>query len=322
MRKMGFRELEHFSEGIDQSLKASDVVDPFCSSTRWVIPARHAFQDDSESWVHELEGGWLLMARRTTGLGRTLLPLECSWCLANPMVGHSSLRLTPQLVKLLRLRRRRWDAVILGGMQPGGDQVKHLIRSFQGFRMGYLQDSGRCVASLEGGVDGFLSRRSRKFRKALRQAQRKAEARGLSYQFVDTTADPHALYERILRIEGQSWKGQQGLGIDRGAMKTFYAHMIPRLAHDGALRVTFARLHDEDVGYVLGGLLGERYRGLQISFAQEHRDLGIGNLMQWATVQHLVSQGVAIYDLGQEMDYKYKWAESVVKSRSLVIRRQ
>ena len=54
-------------------------------------------------------------------------------------------------------------------------------------------------------------------------------------------------------------------------MFDFYQRALPRLAARGALRLSFARDGERDVGYVLGGVLGDTYRGLQLSYDADYQ---------------------------------------------------
>jgi CelD/BcsL family acetyltransferase involved in cellulose biosynthesis len=178
----------------------------------------------------------------------------------------------------------------------------------------------RHVASLEGGVDGFLARRSRELRKSLRRARRVADASGLVFESVRARrADAAALYERIQAVEATSWKARDGVGVSSGPMRAFYGHMLPRLCANGQQRTIFARLGDRDIGYILGAVLDREYRGLQFSYNAEHAALSIGALLQLEQVKELCEEEVLRYDLGTEMDYKRRWAEGLMETEMLVV---
>jgi CelD/BcsL family acetyltransferase involved in cellulose biosynthesis len=182
----------------------------------------------------------------------------------------------------------------------------------------------RHVASLDGGIDGFLSRRSRELRKTIRKSLRAAESAGLVFESVRATkAESTALYDRIQAIEVDSWKSREGVGIHTGPMRAFYAAMLPRLCELGQQRTIFARIPEgngmRDVGYILGAVMGDEYRGLQFSYNDDFAQLGIGGLLQYQQVLELCADGVARYDLGTEMDYKRRWAEEIMETEMLVL---
>jgi hypothetical protein len=178
----------------------------------------------------------------------------------------------------------------------------------------------RHVASLDGGVDGFLGRRSRELRKTIRKTARLAADAGITFEHVTVgRADAIALYDRIQHIEATSWKSVEGVGIGAGPMRPFYGLMLPRLCAHGQQRTIFARLGDRDVGYILGAVFEGEYRGLQFSYDDEHSRLGLGGLLQLQQVTELCAEGVARYDLGTEMDYKRRWAEEAMETEMLVL---
>ena len=103
-------------------------------------------------------------------------------------------------------------------------------------------------------------------------------------------------------------------------MREFYALMLPRLAARGALRCVFARRDGEDVGYLCGGLAGDLFRGLQFSFDDRLRALGLGNALQLEAIEALTQEGVALYDLGAQSEYKAHWGELRVASVGVLAR--
>jgi CelD/BcsL family acetyltransferase involved in cellulose biosynthesis len=212
--------------------------------------------------------------------------------------------------------------MLIAGLAPDGAMLPALQRALPSrIERRFGQSTLRLVASLDGGLDGFLARRSRNFRKALRAALRDAELAGVTFERVraTTVAEAHELYRRILAIEERSWKGEEGVGIHQGPMNRFYGDMLPRLATRGRQRTLFARLGDHDVAYCLGAVFDGEYRGLQFSYHREHAALSLGTLMQYHQIADLAAEGVQRYDLGQDMDYKRRWAEEEFETVLLVL---
>jgi CelD/BcsL family acetyltransferase involved in cellulose biosynthesis len=96
--------------------------------------------------------------------------------------------------------------------------------------------------------------------------------------------------------------------------------MIPMLAEDEALRVSYVTLDGVDIAYCFGGVLGDLYRGLQLSYHDDYGDLSPGNLAQWVMLEGLADEGIATYDMGQSMDYKERWSDREETSVALIIR--
>lgn len=245
------------------------------------------------------------------------------WGLACPLVGADAPGLVADLLDTCRQSRGDWDVLVFSGIPPDGVLFDSLCERFgRHYRIAIGPTAARHVASLEGGVDGFLGRRSKNFRRALARAERRALAAGLTFVEADPGEDADALYRRIQAIERRSWKGQAGVGIEAGGMRDFYRLMLRRLMARGGHRVLFGRIGERDVAYVLGGLWGDGYRGLQFSFDDDYAELSLGNVCQLEQIRRLASEGVRTYDLGTSgLDYKARWAETEVGTVAVLILR-
>src|SRR4051812_14725219 len=158
-------------------------------------------------------------------------PLELAWGLAAPLIGRDPAALAAEVVSALAARRD-WQLAIFAGLTADGPQRRALDRVLPPrWERRRGTPTVRHVASLDGGIDGFLSRRSRELRKSLRKAMRAATAAGLVFESVRgaSAADAAALYARIQQIEAASWKARDGVGISSGPMRLFYQLMLPRL---------------------------------------------------------------------------------------------
>ncbi len=171
------------------------------------------------------------------------------------------------------------------------------------------------AASLEGGIDGFLGRRSGNFRRKLRQQQRRAADAGVRFEHFSPTTreDADRCFARMVSVEQRSWKGLGRCGMDSPDALRFYAAMLRRLAALGRARIGFAQAADADIGFIFGGVTGSIYRGQQFSFDHDWAPFSIGNLLQFEQVSRCCEEGVTRYDLGPllgpRMAYKIHWAE-------------
>lgn len=308
----------------DQAVLASADIDRFCSSSHWIVPAQAAFHASHEAFVKPLDGGFCALTRgETAGLGRFYAPLEAMWGLACPVVGASAEALGREAAEALLAERERWDVLWLGGVKKDGALWRGLIKGLaRGCDLRLGPTTTRHQASLEAGFDGWLSRRSAKFRKMLRQAMRDARVAGIEHEWIDGERARElggaALFARIHAIERRSWKGLAGTGFVQGDMLAFYERMLPRLAAEGRLRVLFGRQGGEDVAFCFGGVLADTFRGLQNSYDDRLRGLSLGNAMQAHTIERLAREGVLLYDLGSEMEYKARFAEGGLQTVTLI----
>jgi hypothetical protein len=320
-------DLAAVADDFDREVAHTPAIDRFCSSSAWILAASAALMPPRASFAFKGAHGYLAAMRGVHPAGFPYIePVELAWGLASPLIGRDAEALVAEIVPLLA-GRRDWQLAILAGLTVAGPQRRALDATLPArWERRRGQPTVRHVASLEGGIDGFLSRRARDLRKSIRKSLRAAATVGLTFESVRATqAEATALYDRIQAVEADSWKSREGVGIHTGPMRGFYAAMLPRLCMLGQQRTIFARLPDpdgggmRDVGYILGAVMGDEYRGLQFSYNDDHAALGIGSLLQYQQVVELCGEGVGRYDLGTEMDYKRHWAEDVMETEMLVL---
>jgi hypothetical protein len=314
-------DLAAVADDFDHEVALTPAIDRFCSSTAWILAAAAALMPPRAAFSFRGEHGYFAAMRGVHPAGFPYIePVELAWGLAAPLIGRDPAALVEEIVPVLA-SRRDWQLAILSGLTVNGPQRRALDATLPArWERRRGQPTVRHVASLEGGLDGFLGRRSRDFRKSLRKAEARAAAGGLSFEIVRAgEAEAHALYERIQAVELHSWKSRDNVGIAQGPMRAFYGAMLPRLCALGQQRTIFARLGDRDVGYVLGAVMAGEYRGLQFSYDDTLAHHDIGNLLQLRQIAELCDDGVARYDLGTEMDYKRRWAEDIMETEMLVL---
>jgi hypothetical protein len=314
-------DLAAIADDFDSEVARTPAIDRFCSSSAWILAAAGALMPPRVAFSFKGRYGYLAAMRGVHPAGFPYIePVELAWGLAAPLIGGDPEGLVAEVVPLLA-SRRDWQLTILAGHTVAGPQRRALdatLPSRWERRKG--APTLRHVASLAGGLDGYLSRRPRELRKSLRKSLRAAAEAGVTFQAVRATEkQATALYDRIQAVEANSWKSREGVGVGAGPMRAFYSAMLPRLCALGQQRTIFARLADRDIGYILGAVAGDEYRGLQFSYDDDHAELGIGSLLQYQQIVELCEAGVARYDLGNEMDYKRRWAEEIMETEMLVL---
>jgi CelD/BcsL family acetyltransferase involved in cellulose biosynthesis len=336
--RLSLEELETCATDFDHSVELQSGIDRFCSRSEWILPFHRAFLPDRELFVYR--GGSdgtsfaALAAREDPSVGRYLEALENMWCFACPLIGEDAALLLQAAAQDLA-REQQPDhhgaPLLLSGI-PASRNPKSLLARIvrdlgDSHELRAVDATQRFVAALAGGVDGFLSRRSRSFRKSLRRAERQIRDEGLVFHHVEvgTAVAARGIYPRILAIEAKSWKSAQGNGADQGSMALFYRDMLPRVASRGGLRLLIVT-HEgspgeaEDVAYLHGALTGDHFRGLQMSFDRRLAHLSLGNLMQLEMLRALCEEGVQSYDLGTRSDYKRRWAEEGLRTLTILAR--
>ncbi len=310
-------QLERIARDWDAAVDRTPDADEFCASSIWSFAAAASFPEH-EPPVVVGNGRSFAGLRRATGEdgSRLLLGLDPVWGFATPMVGHPV-----QAARLLaaRLTLDDHDLAVVTGQQRDAIGLQCLVQVL-GDRHRLLQGPSevRLQADLSDGLEPWLVRRSSRFRQQLGQIRRRAEAAGIVV--VDCSAlPPDDALDRILDVEVRSWKGEEGTGLASESLAGFYRRMAWRLAAGDQLRLLFARQSDRDVGYILGGVRGRTYRGLQLSYDARLADHGIGHLLQIHQLEALAGTGTDVYDLGMDMPYKRRWADRTHETFAVLV---
>lgn len=316
-------ELDHADSTWNRAARRTVQGDPFCCRTEWQLSIQQAFFPKRRLHLRESASGLLALAeRRHPGLGPTLEPLDSLWLFGSPLLGPGA----PDLLEAFLAERASQGLsanLVLSGVLPDQPLRERILRSFHArYEIYRARTVGVCGASLEGGLEGFLSRRSALFRKRLRQATRRAAARGLRFERVQPgdRTESDAAFRRMLAIERTSWKGLDDRGITDARSTRFYRALARRLADTGAGRMIFARSDERDVGFIFGGVADGVYRGQQFSYAEDWHAASIGNLLQQEQIRWLEEDGILRYDMGPVMEYKQHWTEHRITMHVLLLR--
>jgi len=321
MESLTLDEFEREADTFDAAVYATPEIDAFCSSQDWILPACATWAPDLGQLFLRGDHGYAALLRHDDEEEGVSGWLGCDtmWGFACPIVGPEPCPLAEEFAAECLRRRDDWDLLVLTGMPEDGTLFHCLIEEFAPrFELRRGTVARRWVASLEGGLDGYLSRRRAKLRSNLRRAQRRAADAGIAVEEADTS-DAAAVFDRILAIEARSWKGAEGTGLFSGDMQAFYRRIAERLAPRGLLRVLFARRDAGDVAYILGAVRGGTYRGFQFSFDRACRGLSLGSLLQLEQIERLCEQGIETYDLGIDLPYKQRWADHPFDTTTLLV---
>lgn len=309
--------LERQAEAYDADAYVTPEIDHFCSSTDWILPAKKAWAAGADTRILKGAHGWAALLRRVHANGVAVLAgFETMWGFACPFVGAHPDALVREVADALE--QHEWHILLASGLPLGSAILEHVAAAFAGHDVRRGPVLRRWEASLEGGVDGYLARRSARLRSNLRRSARRAREQGVTFE--PETGDPAQIYGRVLDVERRSWKGPVGTGLLLEEMTAFYRPLALRLGE--RLRTLFARHEGVDVGYILGGVRHDTYRGFQFSFDARYGHLSLGGLMQVRQIEHLCAEGIATYDLGIDLGYKHRWADESRDTLTLLVVRR
>jgi hypothetical protein len=305
--------------------------DPFCCSTSWQM----AFDDCSSParrlLIRHSDDSLLAFAERMLSPESIYLePLENYWFFGNNILGPQGVNLLRDtLIDIERHYAPAFPRIVISAIPPQGAVYKELQKNLSGeFAFFRRSLNIQCAASLAGGVDGFLSRRSANHRRKLKKQGRRAAEKGVTFERCSPAlgSEIDAIYARMISVELSSWKGLGHCGMAQPWPKKFYYTMLRHMAASQSARIMFARHDDKDIGFIFGGMAGDIYRGQQFSFDDDWSDASIGNLLQLEQIKSLCEEGARRYDmgplLGRHMDYKRHWTEKRFHIESWVLEKK
>ncbi len=287
-------------------------IDPICSRSDWIAPAAEAFAARAKQHVFSGPTGHVALLEHNTPSGPVLSSFDSIWGFASPIISADP----GACISGLRhaLTAIEWRALLVSGVALDSN-LFDAVQLLEPIAVHSKAD--RCIVDLSHGFDGWLLRRSPRFRRSVRTALKQTAAAGMTVSIIDDGSAE--VVDRILKIEATSWKTQAGSGLVDTELGAFTQAMAARFAQRSALRVLIAQLDGVDVGYVIGGVVGNRYRGFQHSFDRAYERLSIGKALQAHNLRHLAGQGVDTYDMGMLMGYKNSYLDRIESTATLLV---
>ena len=325
---MEFLNLDEFRERreeFDEAVMATPGIPDCCSGSAWALAAHDTLRLSEFRKIPPLivqeNGHWLLFAQRPVSQGTYYFePFEGYWLFTCPLVGPDPSKSLYLLNKVVdKLQSNRAMCFLLGGV-PAGGELDHLVEN-QSNPFQIIQKAEGIPSMwiyLNEGLQGYLDRRSIKFRKSIRQAHKKIANQNLTFE--DICDYGEGVFERLMSIEEKSWKFNSGQSIfQEYPFVKFYTYLMESSGMTNDLRFLVAQLDGQDVGYIMGGIFGKTYRGWQMSYDEKFRSLSIGNVLQIENMNRRAEEGVEIYDLGMFAEYKSRWTDDTREQNVYVI---
>jgi hypothetical protein len=227
-----FDEVDDPLGAMNRAAARTEHGDPLCCRTEWQLSYLEAFTPEATPLFRESGDSMVAFVDSSFPDGsRILLPLDQSWLYGAPLLGPDAIDLLLELLAEPAMRELP-PTLWLSGITPNGERHQQLVSALQRTHKLHVITSPpaplQCSASLEGGYDGYLSRRSGHFRRRLKSAERKASAMGVSFERCAPVSAEHAqrVFDRMLAIEYRSWKGIGSCGMEQPQSRDFYSRML------------------------------------------------------------------------------------------------
>ncbi|MEZ6038176.1 MAG: GNAT family N-acetyltransferase [Planctomycetota bacterium] len=300
--------------------RRSPQVDPFCCRSEWQLAFHEVFASERPLLFAGDADSCMVFAQVPLRGAMLLAPIESSWQFGCPLLGPHALDVLERW--LHDAPGRDETRLLISGVAERSALADGLRRRFaDSHAFSLVHTDTACSASLDGGLDGYLARRSPGTRRNVRAAARRAAEHGVTFERAAPTdaATAQTIYARMLQVERRSWKGIGRCGMTVPPSRQFYAALLERMAASATARVMFARHEGVDIGFVFGGVADGCYRGQQFSYVEHWSPFSIGNLLQLEQLRWLGEEGAERYDMGPMMDYKRHWTEQWQPSESWLL---
>lgn len=291
----------------DQAVAGESEIAHFCSSSIWQVAASnhlHSRSAEENYLICRDDDHWLVLVEQEAD---HFFPLEAAWMFGQPLIGGNGESKLDFLFQVVREVQGRPTAIVIPGILREGELHRALEQRADSLGHYHEFEATDCMTvDLTNGVDSWLERRSKKFRKSMRQIK---VPDGFEIKSVESES-PENLFERILAIQRRTYKWREGTDIfQAGSYDGFYTELLTELHRRGDLRMLVGQVNGNDVAHIFGGVSGQVYRGFQMSYAEEFRSFGIGNALQLENMRRSEKEGITHYDLGMHSEYKERWAD-------------
>ncbi|UCF79027.1 MAG: GNAT family N-acetyltransferase [Candidatus Eiseniibacteriota bacterium] len=228
----------------------------------------------------------------------------------------------PLLEEALRLPG--WDVAVFENVPHGS----YLYRAFTGWVGAWelpvlvrrTMDSP--FLKIEGSWDEFFDSRSRSLKRSLRRKESRLTAAGrMTIEHVTDAARARGLMETLFAVGERSWKARRGRAIGSGSeSKAFYTRLAEEFGSRGEVSVWLMRIDGKPVAFEFHIVRDGTVQALRAEFDEEHRELGVGSVLDKEIVRRLFESGFKEYDMGGEADfYKLRWSETTREHSELLV---
>lgn len=307
----------------DKLAAASDHPDPVNSSSSWQLMAHDCLSGyQPQILMMQTSDSQVMFTMRQQSNKLLLLPLEAHWAFGCPILGPDAVTMLEDVFDHLRAVGVTVPIEIeVTGLDPEGAHARQIDQTFD--LVWTEEQDAQAMASLEGGIDGWMSRRSPNMRRNLRKAAKKAALNDITFERCspETSEAAAVLYDRMIEIEKRSWKGMLYEGLL--ALPIFYEALLHAYVRRKMARVVIAKQGRRDIGFCYGGMLQGIYRGQQCSFDSAFGQYNIGNLLHYETAKWLAQDGAFLHHFGpiQELTpRKDQFCETIRMSVIKIIR--
>jgi CelD/BcsL family acetyltransferase involved in cellulose biosynthesis len=213
---------------------------------------------------------------------------------------------------LLKHLRGQGSRLRLRGVPAGSATMTALESEARG--AGYLLHArpGRVspFIRIEGSWEDYVGGRTRKvtheWERKMRKLERAGDVRVVRFEKGMDTA---ALVDRLIAVEGRSWKESAGTSIAARGVGAFYRELSAAIAAADSLLPFWLELDGRVIAFLYGAVHDGTYYAMKTFYDKEFSGLSPGVRLFHEAIRHAFGAGLARFDfLGERAPWKDRWA--------------
>lgn len=206
-----------------------------------------------------------------------------------------------------------WEMIELQKLDSTGQTfvflTKHLKQSKCLF--GFKENIESPFILIDSDWDTFLSRKSVKFRKVLRNKLNRAKKSGdISFEKIPITGSHHPALQDMVHVSEKSWKKQ--IGTDLGsnpASQAFYRNISDRLGPQGIITCWLLRKGPEPIAFEFHLTYNNTVYPIRADYDESFINLSPGSILEFNILKTLFDEAIVgeYNSCGHTYDYLLNW---------------
>ncbi len=183
-------------------------------------------------------------------------------------------------------------------------------------------DTVSTTIDISGNWQEYLAEKSQKFRKNLKAARKKLEAKGeLVYRHTQGNTDIARVLDDHLAVEKKSWRSKKPIGMGRSPKhEIFYRELAARFDRESQFAAHQLYLDGQPIASTWGVAYDGTYYALYIAHDRDFNAFSPGTYLESLEIESSFGQGWHTYDpLGGFNSNKTRWADRSQQTYHLVV---
>lgn len=164
------------------------------------------------------------------------------------------------------------------------------------------------TANISDGWDDYLARRSRNARKNIRKARRLLDT--AEHRWWKGTEDGADVFERVLAVSRNSWKGKVGTAIgSTEELRSFYRGLWDTFGTAGKMEAYLLEINGKDAGSIITIRHGDTAYAMKFAFIEEFKEYSPGRLTLAFLIERSAAAGLRTVDMLRHSPFTVEFSD-------------